>query len=103
MRGCGLSVCEFSEEVKVAGIRKGRKCRLDESLCFNYGRPEIVAVCPTVKAFNEGQIIGPKTPASIYPGIPKLFRQGRYGYFEAGIPPHLLRGMIYDKKRRRHK
>ena len=42
-----MSDCVWSETE--TGLGLGRRCKLDQCLCFLFGRPELVGKCPTLQ------------------------------------------------------
>ena len=42
-----MSDCVWSETE--TGLGLGRRCKLDQCLCFLFGRPELVGKCPVLK------------------------------------------------------
>jgi len=90
-------ICEFAEQSPL--LLKGRICKLDHVLCTNFDNVELVEKCPTLNAFKSGEPVG-KIVNMDYRGIPKCFRKGKFGTFDAGMPPEYLRGQIRRKKER---
>ena len=87
--------CEFAERSRL--LQVGRVCGLDGSSCFNFGKSELVATCPTLQAYRKGEIVG-GTPSGLdYPGMPHVVRTGRYGDFVTGMPPGYLMGKVRRK------
>jgi len=86
--------CEFAEQSPF--LREGKICKLDHLLCTNFDNAELVEKCPTLIAFRGGEPVG-KIVDLDYKGIPKCFREGKFGTFNAGMPPEYLRGMIKRK------
>jgi len=86
--------CEFAEESSLLHI--GRICRLDQCVCFNFDKTELIVKCPTLEAHKRGEPVG-KTPNLNYAGMPHVVRRGRYGDFVTGMPPEYLTGKAKAK------